>query len=317
MSASFIEANAEKNKMFCKIYDTWSIAINSPDEPKIVIGSGEPLVCRYCGKNETQTSFREESHAIPIFLGNKTLIDRLECDVCNHHFGSHFENSFANYLNPLRPFQRVRGRDGIPVYKNGSYRISATSQDHVEMQMLQDETLEELEVEGENRLRFDLTRHAYYPTAVHKSLVKIAIALMDSSQHEEFLELKNWLLRTDHLPLATGMNIIEWSISGPVNPNRIICMLAKVRSEYQQEYFEYNLIFCYSNMQYQLVLPVVSREIAVRKTFVFAPVLMSDRFFQEWGASNYEEKAFASSELVRGEKIAVYVNFKSKTPVDE
>ncbi|MCQ6964048.1 HNH endonuclease [Aromatoleum toluolicum] len=55
---------------------------------EVILGAGEPQVCRYCGKSAPDVAFDNISHAFPEQIGNKWLIDSRECDVCNTHFAS-------------------------------------------------------------------------------------------------------------------------------------------------------------------------------------------------------------------------------------
>lgn len=50
---------------------------------KRFISDGDVRLCRFCQKNEKETTFRNESHAIPECLGNHQLILLDECDDCN------------------------------------------------------------------------------------------------------------------------------------------------------------------------------------------------------------------------------------------
>ncbi|WP_053184898.1 HNH endonuclease [Pseudomonas thivervalensis] len=310
MIEGFINSNAKRREAFFNVYETSISTIRSPEQKKESLGLNEVLIYRYCGKEPPEGKFKEVSHAIPIFLGNKTIIDRLECDNCNHHFGDHLEDSFAKYLNPFRPFQRTRGRSGIPTYKDQDLRISASSQDHVDIYMLADQELSSLQMQGENKLKFVLQRQPYYPVAVHKSLIKIAIAMMPSEDHERLAVLKQWLLMKDNQPIMSNIPVIEWAASGPINPNRIVCMVGKAREEFRSEYFLYTFIFCYANMQYQLIVPVMDEEAGRNKAFVFAPVLLSDSHFRAYGPCGHVEKYLDSDQQVRGESVELLLKYE-------
>lgn len=311
MLEDFLECNRNRDQALSERYDILTIRIDSPTQPKIYLGAGMPKVCRYCGDDSAVTTFREQSHAIPIFFGNKTVIDLLECDRCNHHFGDHLENSFANYTLPHRPFQRTRGRSGIPVYKDKNFRVSASDQANMLFLAHGDFDFDDLKVKGKKQIKFPLVRQPYYPTAIHKSLVKIALALMPAEDHSRFTLLKSWLLSKDHAPMMSGfVPIIEWVIAGPVNPNGILCVLAKAKERYSNV-FNYQLIFQYGNFQYQLVIPLLE-ESGQEKAFVYAPLLMPESHFIKYGPSDYEEKYFVSGEKVVGEAVNILIRYDTK-----
>jgi len=58
-------------------------------------------------------------------LGNKQIITKDECDVCNGRFGDEVEPHLIEYLNLHRVYFRIKGKNGIPKikYKNGHVAI--------------------------------------------------------------------------------------------------------------------------------------------------------------------------------------------------
>ena len=84
----------------------WSIGT----ERKVLIGEKENKLCRFCGKDESSTSFNNVSHAIPESLGNKTFIALEECDTCNEEFAQGIEDSLDKYLKPYRTLAHIKGK---------------------------------------------------------------------------------------------------------------------------------------------------------------------------------------------------------------
>lgn len=72
------------------------------------------LKCRFCGKDESQTTFKNEAHIFPQFIGNKFAISKFECDCCNEKFSRILENEFANFMKIFHTINGVRGKKGIP-----------------------------------------------------------------------------------------------------------------------------------------------------------------------------------------------------------
>ena len=81
------------------------------------LGDKNDRVCRLCGADESQTTFKIEAHAIPELLGNKSVFTHYECDDCNRFFGSGIENDMGNWTKPSRTFARIRGKVGVPSIK--------------------------------------------------------------------------------------------------------------------------------------------------------------------------------------------------------
>ena len=99
-----------------------------------------------------KSSFKEQSHAIPIFLGNKTVIDLLECDRYNHNWSfannrclldwtrTDFESYSAFIINPTSghhkdlPPHRLLASLHSPAIANGPFtrpsRLWSVNHDH-------------------------------------------------------------------------------------------------------------------------------------------------------------------------------------------
>ena len=293
-------------------YELEEYLIESPAQAKVYLGRGEPLLCRYCGQSTHESTFKDISHAVPMFLGNKTILDLLECDRCNHHFSSYLEDSFANYTLPYRPFQRTRGRGGVPVYKDGNLRVSALGQDNLEFHLFGEHKINDIKFSDRKRMKFPLVRRPYYPVAIHKMLTKIALALLPPREHEKFPHLKAWLLRQDHQPLASGgPPVTEWLVSGPMPPDRIYCAIARARPAFQEKMFRYQLIFQFGNFQYQMIIPLLE-ENGCSKGIVEPPLLLPDEYIRRNGISDFRLHSFDSSERVKGEQVEVTIGYESE-----
>lgn len=80
--------------------------------------------CRFCGRDATQTTFRNEAHLIPAFLGNRYLLFYNECDNCNK-IVSTFETHFSAYLGGTMSMTSTMGRKNkLPKFKAADKKIS-------------------------------------------------------------------------------------------------------------------------------------------------------------------------------------------------
>ncbi|MEC4503531.1 HNH endonuclease [Klebsiella pneumoniae] len=91
-------------------------AFISKGEKEVCIGMDDK--CRYCGKSHTETTFKNKSHAIPLFLGNYVYISRDECDDCNKAFSEGIEDHLDKYTKPFRLVAKIKGRKKVPAYKS-------------------------------------------------------------------------------------------------------------------------------------------------------------------------------------------------------
>lgn len=118
-------------KYFESVYDLVShYDLPQGNFKKRYIGKKPPKLCSYCNRNNEETRFRNRSHAIPEFLGNKTLIAYDECDQCNKHFGSKVEEHLAKYLGAYRTVARISGKKPIPKYKSNDKKFEMYSSDN-------------------------------------------------------------------------------------------------------------------------------------------------------------------------------------------
>jgi hypothetical protein len=87
------------------------------DTSATYLGTKNPRVCRFCGRSSPTVSFGKTAHAIPAFLGNRSVFSLYECNECNNAFSEYLEDHFAKMLHGVRTLLRIRGRKSIPDYK--------------------------------------------------------------------------------------------------------------------------------------------------------------------------------------------------------
>jgi hypothetical protein len=85
------------------------------------IGNKTNRKCRFCGKNEEQTTFKRKAHAISEGLGNKKVFLFDECDECNDKFSVEIEPDLINYFSIFRTFYDVKGKGGSKKIKGKNF----------------------------------------------------------------------------------------------------------------------------------------------------------------------------------------------------
>src|SRR5688572_6739953 len=98
-----VEAAAQFYDQNYDCLDQWNL---KPGD-KIVLGSKDNCLCRFCGRGKPDVTFEFDAHAIPEALGNKSLYTNCECDSCNQKFGKGIENDFGNWSKPMRTMGRI------------------------------------------------------------------------------------------------------------------------------------------------------------------------------------------------------------------
>lgn len=166
--------------------------------------------CRFCDQDETTTSFRNASHAIPEFLGNRQLLLNSECDACNLHFSREVEPHLDNYTAPFRTVAGVRKKaGGTPKHKDKNI---ASLQFHPKDNNLLISLIHDgvLTVDEETQLvSWRVERRPFSPRAAYKALCKIAISVIEN---EEWLPIFkptiDWLNRLDPSDLKLIPSIV-------------------------------------------------------------------------------------------------------------
>jgi hypothetical protein len=319
MPKTFIMENDELFSNFKKHYDALFFKVfDSTDRGVIDLSQGvDNKVCKYCGKDKGGTTFRNESHAIPLALGNHTLVDSLECDKCNKHFSDYLEDSFLKFTLPHRIINTIRGRKN-PKYKDEFFEITFSSRGNIEVNILQEEAGQiNLEaVETGHLLKYTFTRQAYRPVAVYKMFVKIALALMPDVDRSRLELLKDWILSEDHTRMFSGVPVLQYEFQGTFNPERLKCGLFKVKDEFEGVCFKYILVLVFGNLQYSVVIPDPMSEQDVSKTLLAFPALLGRAIIEECGEPNYEHLHFESEEIVKGEKVDICMHFEKREKKD-
>ncbi|MCP3019632.1 HNH endonuclease [Cupriavidus basilensis] len=252
------QSHASKLQWLAQRYDM--LAANNFDRKsaEVVLGAGEPQVCRYCGKSAPDVAFDNISHAFPEQIGNKWLIDSRECDVCNTHFASAVDAPFGDWSLLARSTGRIRGKKKVPTFvasdsdfridvKNGNLKLTVRN--------------------GDPRLKFDdkakriemrLERPPYIPMGVFKSFVKMALAVMPEPEASKCQHLKDWILEKKHtfesFPFHPLMLYSQF-IAGPVPNDKISFML--VRRKASVSGCPYLMFMVqYGNHVHQIALPM-------------------------------------------------------------
>lgn len=152
-------------------------------------------VCRFCGRNSPDVSFRKSAHALSEIVGNKRIFLRNECDECNELFGKLYEDAFSKYLGPARTIAQIDGKGGTPSYKNeeGTIRIDVGDKRTVIQEVTGNGNIDL----HEDHIDMLLIKESYSPLAVYKALVIMALSIMPYNEFKAFKEIVEWVLEKD------------------------------------------------------------------------------------------------------------------------
>ena len=313
MTEEFFLENNERLKDVESFYDALFVKALDSTEQLVIDVSRERQTknCRYCGKGPGETTFRTESHAIPISLGNRTLIDRLECDACNNHFSIYLEDGFSKYTLPHRVFNTIKGRKN-PKHKDDGLEISVSGRGNISVNVLADgePRFETVSVDGGYQLKCTFLRQSYRPVTIYKMFIKMALALMPDAEFRQLGELREWILNKNHTKMFAGVPVAQWEFQGFFNPSKLRCALFKVKKEFEIQYFKYILVVNFGNLQYNVVIPDPSSESGTRKTMLDFPAMIGRDNVEAFGVPNYSHIHFDNDKIVKGEFVDMYMFFE-------
>ena len=251
-SADFFDAN----------YNLVLLHLN--DGVKKYLGSKDNRTCRFCGKNDKETIFRNISHAIPEFIGNKLLIAYYECDFCNSKFSTLLENHLAHYMNLEHTLSQVKGKKGVPSFKSNKKlsRIDV-GKESVELSNFIDDTIAVIN-EKEKTLTITANRPSYIPVAVFKCFVKMALTILPNEELKYFEKTLDWINEEKHDETEYkfhNLNLLKSFKSG-VHPFNFVTLGLLKRKLASTDNVPYMLFFvAYSNYMFQIHLPLCTEDL--------------------------------------------------------
>ncbi|WP_214686089.1 MULTISPECIES: HNH endonuclease [unclassified Exiguobacterium] len=172
-------------------------------QEKINIGEKikEKRQCVFCSKGIDKTTFKKDAHIIPAALGNRSLFHYEECDNCNEHLFSRFENDLINYLQFDRILLRGKQRKGEPKYRYGkdkSYVKSDSRQNLVFFNLEEEEKTVEVIQKKDNEITIRFNKvPSYSLVGIYKAIFHMGWGLISDEERNEFKGIFEWLNDAD------------------------------------------------------------------------------------------------------------------------
>lgn len=180
-----------------------------PEHGMRYLGSSKNKVCRFCGRKETEVSFKKTAHVFPEAIGNSVLASYYECDICNQYFGSSIENEYANFFSLYHSMMQISGKKGKPACKFKvpcDKRTEECEKYCIELSVDGNQPClrECKEITGQYVKIFNNALSISKPVgrcnmvAVFKAIVKMAISVMPVEELNSFSKTIDWLLEPEH-----------------------------------------------------------------------------------------------------------------------
>lgn len=218
-------------------------------------------ICRFCGNQTPTVSFNHTSHAISESLGNKNIVCREECDMCNERFSRTIEPDIANMLSSLLTIYSIHGKNGIRTTTGKNFKLSlkestkgGTKEETIKLQLKQ-EFPDNMEEFFKEKLSLDASSLKYIPQNVYKCLCKYVVSVINERYLPDFKKTIDWINSTTKyckLPLvAIGNGHIK------TDAPYLIVSIRKTN--------DYNYPYCYAlftiaNMAFAFIVPFTSKD---------------------------------------------------------
>lgn len=236
-----------------KYYFELEKIIITRNSKKKYLGNKKPRKCRFCGQKEGETTFNTLAHAIPEFIGNKTLFSYHECDKCNGIFGRNIEDHFAKYLGLPRTLLQISGKKN-PSFKDKNLRIDCKSGE-IDLTLTpneQDNRIVEIQ-EDIKQISLETKSQPYIRVAVYKCLAKMAVSIMPESELLHFGESIPWISQEMH-SLANLQCYMAFTDEVKPFDGRIQTLLLKRKNDKEPvPYMIY--VIAFSTYFFQIVVP--------------------------------------------------------------
>lgn len=278
-------------------------------------------ICRFCNRNNTQVSFKKDAHLISQLLGNKHLVSDFECDNCNQLFST-YETHLANFLGPIRVFQKLYGEGRNYKFKSpskktiveGYYEYGIENGVVIAREDVKDHTFQIDREKGEGIIR--LTKHSYSPLLAYKSILKMALACLPHN------ELKNYNSAFKYLTsnsldenLKGNAKVLMFSTPPGTGHRSPFAVLFK-KKDIKARLITHVFALHFMNVTIQIVIPLNENDLTFYDgnaiDHVFCPPMFADS--NTANTINIREQYIdmGSRELIKAEEEVIHIKFDLK-----
>lgn len=262
-------------------------------------------LCRFCRRGQPRVTFRSVAHAIPEFLGNKSVLSLNECDDCNTYLADRYEDHLSKWTLLGRAASQVKGKHGFPTFKNPSktLKIEVGKQGLV-IHLQEPELLGQLLQEGgpyQFTLPADGTSQPYIPLRAAMALIKIGCSICPPEELGKLRLAVDWLMQR-HDVAFDNFPVLYAFTPGPISDAAGEAILLRRKLPGPEPY-----LLClvqFGNHRFQTFLPFCPEDddwFKPSKRINLKTVHYPSRFGHDWpfGATNYRVLNWGANEPVR------------------
>ncbi len=207
--------------------------------------------CRYCGRKQPEATFNKTAHVMPKFIGNIHWVCDWECDECNSTFAT-FETSLAAYTGLMRTVTALSRNYHIPDHKVPNCPVTAEKiSTDMDQNVVCFSFSEEIIRDGKNTI-IPFQKESYVPIRIFKILLKMAFAILDPSELENYRHTLKFLvsdINNEYFRQFAKVHVSHHAyISDP-----LFYMFKRCRPE--DNLPMHIFMFCYEDSIFQISLP--------------------------------------------------------------
>ncbi|UWX61151.1 hypothetical protein N0B40_02495 [Chryseobacterium oranimense] len=241
-------SNLQKLSEEYEIIDSIEIQENDSNNKRVLKGTKEKE-CRFCKKQFPEVKFKNVSHTIPEFLGNKNLTSDFECDNCNKYFSA-FENELANLLLPLNTLSSTKNKKNkTPKFKN-KLEIHQDDKNVFHITNFPDDL-----INSKKEINFIIETASYIPEYVYRSLIKIGLSIINEEIIKNYNETIEWLMSLEqNVIIRPCLAFTIFPFNSPTD--KIRCAIFDRKLNVTRQIPKTLLILSYKNFAIQTFFPV-------------------------------------------------------------
>lgn len=273
------------------------------DKPRY-LGSKEDRKCRFCGRTKEEgATFRKKAHALSNLIGNRLLFSYYECDDCNQKF-SYYENDFAEYFKPYHALLGVKGKNGIPTYRQYLSHIGAVD-NHIDISIFEEDPTIKYSIDERNNNFTISCRRSYIPLNVYKALTKMALTILPEKDITHFNRtldfLYNLSAKANHpLPILIqqyggGNNVFDF----------VSAFVLKRKENAEDNVPAYMFVLAYNNFCFQVPLIYCDLDNHLVGKRIIMPKVPTPPLMMGFNIIKSEELDLSSADKMKNEEVSI------------
>ena len=240
-------------------FNNYEIISSTKDYPALYSATF-PIKCRFCGRQEPDTTFKQKAHAVPELLGANDYIIIDECDECNQEF-SQYESDLSTFVAPYLVLLGIKGKKKIPGFQSRSINRDENTRTRF---VFGEGNKRKLFINDIDDFRIDLSKKefeinfrksAFRKIYVYRALVKIGLSFLPQERISFYQDIFDWLMNRT-APLEAISNLYSTTLTYKYNKNPIVMLYeAKNARQDWNQLPELTLIVAFANVYFQIFLP--------------------------------------------------------------